>query len=164
MLIMSLRIALIAHNLKLTILLTIKKKGGDQFELLNWIKQNGDGSWVIGPGLWKLFNMSTYEQSMDNIFRPTRVPLFAESMSIIEPKIVFRNLNVPMMILDPVSMNDLFPFENENESLRKQHPDLISHEIFYDTGHNIHGERPDQFAEKVNSFLSRVKLFSGKKK
>ena len=108
--------------------------------------------------------MSTYEQSMDNIFRPTRVPLFAESMSIIEPKIVFRNLNVPMMILDPVSMNDLFPFENENESLRKQHPDLISHEIFYDTGHNIHGERPDQFAEKVNSFLSRVKLFSGKKK
>jgi pimeloyl-ACP methyl ester carboxylesterase len=132
-------------------------EGGDQFELLTWIRQDRQGKWVVGPGLWKLFHMSDYTQSLDNIFRPTCVPLFAESMSVLEPKILFRNLHVPMLILDPVSGDDLFPFEKENEALRKQHPDLIRHEIFAGTGHNIHYQRPALFIEKVLDFLRTIK-------
>jgi len=106
--------------------------------------------------------MGNYEQSLDNILRPTRAPLFAESMAIIEPKIIFRNLKVPVLILDPVSKEDLFPFEKKNHALKKQHPDLISHEIFEDTGHNIHYQRPEKFMEKVTRFLQKVKLFNEK--
>lgn len=134
----------------------------DQFELLTWIKQDKTGKWVFGPCLWKLFNMSTDEQSLNNILRPTRASLFAESMSIIEPKIIFRNLKVPVLILDPVSKDDLFPFAKENEALLKQHPTLISHEIFEDTGHNIHYQRPELFMEKVTGFLRTVRNFEKK--
>ena len=134
-----------------------KNDVGDQFELLTWIRQDKSGRWVFGPGLWKLFNISNYKQSLDNIFRPTLVPLFAESMVIIEPKIVYRNLHVPMMILDPVSKGDLFPFETENDALKKHHPKLITHEIFEDTGHNIHAQRPEKFTQKVISFLEQIK-------
>ncbi|GLU52950.1 alpha/beta fold hydrolase [Dyadobacter frigoris] len=134
-----------------------KTQNEDQFELLNWTKQDKYGKWLFGQGLWKLFNMSTFQESMDNIFRPTRAPLFAESMSVIEPRIVYRNLQIPMIILDPVGKDDLFPFEKENEALKRQHPDLISHEIFEDTGHNIHYQRPEKFTEKVVGFLQSIK-------
>ncbi|MEO6685983.1 MAG: alpha/beta hydrolase [Dyadobacter sp.] len=139
-----------------------KNENDDQFELLTWVKQDKSGKWVFGNGLWKLFNMSTYEESLDNILRPTRAPLFAESMAILEPKIIFRNLKVPVLILDPVSKDDLFPFEKENEALKVQHPSLIRHEIFEDTGHNIHYKRPEMFMEKVTGFLRTVKLFNQK--
>lgn len=139
-----------------------RSENDDQFELLTWIKQDKTGKWVFGPGLWKLFNMSTDEQSLDNILRPTRSPLFAESMSIIEPKIIFRNLIVPVLILDPVSKNDLFPFEKENEELKKQHSALISHEVLKDTGHNIHYQRPEQFMAKLTGFLQTIRNFEKK--
>lgn len=135
-----------------------KSQNDDQFELLTWIRQDQTGKWVFGPGLWKLFNMSTSDEILNNILRPTRAPLFAESMSVLEPKIIFRNLKVPVMILDPVGKNDLFPFEKENEILRKQHPALITHEIFEDTGHNIHYQNPEKFTEKVIAFLQTVRL------
>ncbi|MBE9463542.1 alpha/beta fold hydrolase [Dyadobacter subterraneus] len=139
-----------------------KSQNDDQFELLNWVKQDKTGKWVFGAGLWKLFNMSTYEQSLDNILRPTRAPLFAESMSVIEPKIIFRNLKVPVMILDPVSKGDLFPFEKENQALKNKYPYLISHEIFEDTGHNIHYQRPEKFTDKLIAFLQTVRSFAKK--
>lgn len=134
-----------------------KSENDDQFELLTWIKHDKNGKWVFGPGLWKLFNMSTSKESLDNILRPTRSPLFAESMAILEPKIIFRNLKVPVLILDPVSKDDLFPFKKENEALKKQHPDLISHEIFENTGHNIHYQRPETFKKTVIGFLRNVR-------
>ncbi len=78
-------------------------------------------------------------------------------MSVLEPKIDYRNLNVPMLILDPVSEDDAFPFEKENEALQKQHPNLIDHKIYEHTGHNIHYERREQFIEDVVNFLRKVK-------
>ena len=132
---------------------------GNQFELLAWITKNDSGQWAIGPGLLELFNMRTKEEFLDNILRPTKSPLFAESMSIIEPKIIFRNLDVPILILDPTSKNDLFPFETENVALKKQHPQLIEHKIYENTGHNIHNERKEQFIGDVVNFIKTVKSF-----
>ncbi|MCF0059185.1 alpha/beta fold hydrolase [Dyadobacter sp. CY356] len=135
-----------------------KSQNDDQFELLTWIRQDNTGKWVFGPGLWKLFNMSSAEQTLDNILRPTRAPLFAESMSVLEPKIIFRNLKISVLILDPIGKDDLFPFEKENDALKKQHPALITHEIFEETGHNIHYQRPEKFTEKIIAFLQTIKL------
>lgn len=131
---------------------------GNQFELLAWIKKNKEGKWAIGPGLLELFNMSNSVQFLNNIMRPASVPLFAESMSILEPKIVYRNLNVPVLILDPVSKHDLFPFEAENEALQKQHPYLIEHKIYENTGHNIHYQRRERFIKDVTTFLQKIKM------
>jgi pimeloyl-ACP methyl ester carboxylesterase len=126
---------------------------GSQFESLAWIKRNKEGKWEIGEGLLKLFNMSDPEEFLNTILRPTRVSLFAESMAIIEPKIIYRNLNVPMLILDPTMDNDLFPYELENEALRNSHPNLVVHKVYRNTGHNIHNERKNEFIEDVSAFL-----------
>jgi pimeloyl-ACP methyl ester carboxylesterase len=131
--------------------------GGSQFETLYWLKKNKEGRWAVGPGLFKLFNMADAKQFADNIRRPTQVPLFALSMAMIEPKIIFRNLHVPVLILDPISEGELFPFEKENDFLKKQHPHLIQHEIFENTGHNIHYERKEKFTQTILSFLNKVK-------
>ncbi len=132
---------------------------GNQFELLAWIAKTKEGRWAVGPGLLELFNMSNKTQFMANILRPTQVPLFAESMVLIEPKILFRNLKVPVLILDPTSKDDLFPFERENAQLKQQHPKLIDHKIYENTGHNIHYERREAFINDVITFKnSRFKF------
>jgi pimeloyl-ACP methyl ester carboxylesterase len=135
-------------------------EGGTQFKLLAWIVKDDDGLWSIGPGVEDLFNMKNEAQFLDNILRPTKATLFGESMSIIEPKIVYRNLNVPMLILDPVSDNDIFPYEKENQELVKQHPELIIHKTYTNTGHNIHYEKPKEFAEDLGEFLKKIRASS----
>lgn len=130
---------------------------GSQFDLLAWIRSVNGGRWAISPGVLDLFNMKTPDQFRANILHPTQVPLFAESMSVLEPKIIFRNLSVPVLILDPTSPNDLFPFETENAALQKQHPHLIDHKIYPNCGHNIHYERPNQFLTDIANFLATVK-------
>jgi pimeloyl-ACP methyl ester carboxylesterase len=136
---------------------------GSQFELLAWIQSTKDGRWAISPGVLELFHMKTPEQFLENILYPTRAPLFAESMSVLEPKIIFRNLSVPLLIIDPTSADDLFPYEMENAALQKQHPDLIEHKLYPNTGHNVHYERADQFLKEVVIFLKRIKQFNGLK-
>jgi pimeloyl-ACP methyl ester carboxylesterase len=130
---------------------------GSQFESLAWIKGSKDGKWEIGEGLLKLFNMSNPEEFLNTILRPTSVSLFAESMALIEPKIIYRNLHVPMLIIDPIKDNDLFPYELENEALKNSHPNLIMHKIYRNTGHNVHNERKNEFIEDVSAFLMSVR-------
>jgi pimeloyl-ACP methyl ester carboxylesterase len=132
-------------------------ENGNQFQLLAWIKKYKEGKWTIYSGVLQFFNMFSAAQWANNILRPTCSPLFAESMSILEPKIVYRNLDVPLLILDPVSEGDFMPFEEENKALQKQHPDFIVHKIYKDTGHNIHYERSKQFIEDLTEFLKKLK-------
>jgi len=131
--------------------------GGTQFSLLAWITIDEEGLWSIGTGVEDLFNMKNETQFLDNILRPTKATLFGESMSIIEPKIVYRNLNVPILILDPVSDNDILPYEKENQELSKQHPELIVYKKYNNTGHNIHYEKPKEFTEDLGEFLKKIK-------
>jgi pimeloyl-ACP methyl ester carboxylesterase len=135
---------------------------GTQFELLAWLTRDDNRKWSIGNGVEKLFNMSNEAQFTDNILRPTKSTLFGESMSIIEPKIVYRNLRVPILILDPISDQDTFPFKTENEKLKSLHPNLITHKIYENTGHNIHFEKSAIFVQDLGSFLKIVKQHSSK--
>lgn len=130
-----------------------------QFDNLAWIQKVGESKWGIGHGLFKLFNMQTPEQFIDNIQKSTAVPLFAESAAVLEPKITFRNLRVPMLILDPISKDDLQPFERQNAALQKMHPHLINHRIYENTGHNIHYERKKEFVADLAKFLDSVKKY-----
>jgi len=134
--------------------------GGTQFSLLAWITMDEDGLWSIGAGVEDLFNMKNDTQFLDNILRPTKATLFGESMSIIEPKIIYRNLNVPMLILDPISDNDILPYEKENQELSAQHPELIVYKKYDNTGHNIHYEKPEEFTEDLGEFLKKIETDS----
>jgi pimeloyl-ACP methyl ester carboxylesterase len=133
---------------------------GTQFSLLAWITMDKDGLWSIGTGVEDLFNMKNETQFLDNILRPTKATLFGESLSIIEPKIVYRNLSVPMLILDPVSDTDIMPYENENQELSKQHPELIVYKKYNNTGHNIHYQKPKEFIEDLGEFIKKIKTDS----
>ncbi len=131
--------------------------GGTQFELLAWLSMDNNKKWSIGIGVEKLFNMSNEKEFLDNILRPTQANLFGESMAIIEPKTVYRSLKVPMLILDPISDQDIFPYESENRELENQHPTLITHKIYENTGHNIHYQKPAEFVMDVVAFLKTVR-------
>ena len=124
-----------------------------QFELLAWIAQDAEGNYSIGPGIEDLFHMKNQEQFLMNIYEPSNTPLFARSMAMMDPIKIYQELNIPLLILDPVNEEDLFPFEEENRALKKLHPDLITHHIYENTGHNIHYEKPKLFIRDVLSFL-----------
>src|SRR5690606_930419 len=102
------------------------------------------------------FHLDSPESFMDLVLRPSVVPLFARSMVMMEPAVIFRNLHVPVLILDPVSVDDPMPFEKENRALKELHPDLIKHILYEDTGHNIHYEHPERFTRDVIHFMRDV--------
>ncbi len=130
---------------------------GNQFENLAWITKMKTGKWSICPGLMALFNMADSNQYRDLIQHTTRTSLFGESMALIEPKIIYRNLNVPVLILDPTGENDPFPFEKENIALQKQHPNWIKYVSYKNTEHNIHSFHPENFVSDLADFLTVIK-------
>ncbi|MEO5906995.1 MAG: hypothetical protein ABIQ11_09725 [Saprospiraceae bacterium] len=101
----------------------------------------------------------TPEQVLDNILRPKRVPLFESSTLLLQPKVIYRHLRVPMLIIDPVIANDRFPFEKYNKELQQIHPALIEHKIYPDTNHGAHLQRPSEFIKDATAFLKKVKDF-----
>jgi pimeloyl-ACP methyl ester carboxylesterase len=128
---------------------------GSQFHLFQIINKDKKGRWAIYPGMMKLFNLADSSQFMDLALRPTKIPLFAESMMMMEPKIIFRNLNVPVLILDPMSDTDPMPFEKENQALVAAHRRWIKYIVYPDTEHNIHYAHPEKFTADVISFLKQ---------
>lgn len=136
--------------------------GGSQFENLSWIRQNKDRKWVIGEGLLDLFGMQDSESFSNLILRPTKAPLFGQSMASMEPKIIYRNLSAPLLILDPVKNNDAFPFEKENEALANKHSGLVKHVIYKETDHNIHYSHPGKFVKDIVLFLSQYYIIKNK--
>lgn len=132
-----------------------------QFQLLAWIREVEDNKWAANPGLFQLFHHSNTQQILDVILRPTKTPLFASSMSLMDPEVIFRNLDIPILIMDPVSDDDLFPFEQENKRLQEKYPELIDHKIYRNTGHNIHYEKPEEFVLDLTKFLFKIKKHHG---
>jgi len=89
----------------------------------------------------------------------SRLPLMQQSQELMLPFVVFRNLSVPMHIIDPESPTDWMPVRHQNEELQKLHPDLIVHEVYdYEhSPHEAHIERPERFIESAKALLARVK-------
>jgi hypothetical protein len=89
--------------------------------------------------------LGTYELWSTSLTRPTTLPLIQWSVHAMIPRMVFRSLHVPLMILDPQSEHDVFPATDQNERLAKDHPDLVIHRVYAQSGHNIRQSRPDWF-------------------
>lgn len=134
-----------------------KGEGGLQFELLNIVKRKGN-QWVTYAGLTDFFCMKDDQQFKNLVLKPDNSPLYGASITMVQPKIIFRNLCVPILILDPVSAADPMPFEKDNIALANKFPDLITRVEFAGVEHNIHYEKPEQFSKELLKFLSIVQL------
>ncbi len=88
----------------------------------------------------------------------SRIPLMQQSKELMNPRIIFRNLSLPLHIIDAVSPADYMPVTQQNRELYLQHPDWVEHELYqYQHSPNeAHIERPERFIASANTLLLKV--------
>ena len=112
-----------------------------------------NGEWAFLPG----FDRMMGSDEAGGITRPSTLPPLQWSENAMIPRTMFRRLHVPMMILDPQSERDARPVTDQNERLVKDHPELVIHRIYPQTGHNILQSRPDWFVRDATELLDQVR-------
>lgn len=134
------------------------------FQSLASLKQHAAGSWSFNPGMAELCGVSSVEDFLTLTYRPyASTQLFGISTGLLNPKVIYRNLDVPLLILDPVSEQDQFAFGAENIKLQQAHPEWIMHRVYKNTSHALKYEHPDEFLKDVTDFLPWIKTSVGKK-
>jgi pimeloyl-ACP methyl ester carboxylesterase len=130
------------------------------FTYLARLKQDSTGKWGSDPGVADLICLRTADQVLLLKHRYLQATnLFGISTELIYPKIIYRNLDVPMLIFDPISKDDWFDFEEENRKLQLAHPAFITHKIYTDTDHNTRNKNPGRYAGDINAFIKTVIRF-----
>lgn len=114
-----------------------------------------DGTWTLVPGFGKM--MGSLASYYGGATRPSTMPLLQWSQHAMIPTVVFRRLDVPMMILDPEEPNDELPVTDQNQRLAAMHPTLVTHQIYPATGHNVVSLRPDWFIRDASALLALVR-------
>lgn len=118
----------------------------------------GEIFWGISFGLREWLWENSLDQVMDGAFRPHILPPFAASNLLISPKVVYRNLNVPLLIIDPIKRGDwLMDFESENADLAKMHQEIIIHKVYPDTYHNVLFHKPAKLYQDILDFTRLIK-------
>ena len=125
------------------------------FDMLFRIGSSDNEPWAFLPGYDRM--MGSYEANAAGITHPTMLPPLQWSQHAMIPRMVFRRLHVPMMILDPQEARDHLPVTDQNERLAKDHPDLVIHRVYPESGHNIFQSRPDWFVRDAVELLGRVR-------
>lgn len=134
--------------------------------LLATLQQVDDGTWIYHFDALKFMAsqdpVANLESEKTGSVFYSRLPLMQQTEALFNPFIVFRNLDVPMHIIDADSPANWKPVRNQNAQLQKCHSDLIVHEI-YEYEHSpceAHIERPERFVSSAKALLERVKLRS----
>ena len=121
------------------------------------VKQLPSGKWIDNPELAKYMGEESVKDILKLIYEPFGSPhVFSASTVLLNPPIVYRNLNVPVLLLDPISDPDPFPFEKANAKLKEDHLELITHRIYPNTSHGLKFQRPEEFLKDLRSFLGSV--------
>jgi len=123
-------------------------------EMLVRIGPTGNGKWTFLPGFDRM--MGSIQSYIGGATKPSTMPLLQWSQHAMIPTVVFRNLNVPMVILDPQEPNDELPVTDQNETLTKQHPNLIVHRVYAQSKHAVVRDKPDWFVRDATELLARV--------
>lgn len=106
----------------------------------------------------KIICEDSSENYLDVVHRTFQAKtLFGMSSHLLFPKIIYRNLNLPVLIFDPISDNDWFEFSKENKELKDTHPNLITLKIYQNTGHGVKHEHSDKFIKDVLAFIEEIK-------
>jgi len=130
-----------------------------KFYYLNSIKKNKSGKWGFNLGLQEFVSEDNADHKLQVTLRPMAANLFGASTHQIQPKIIYRNLTVPMIIIDPISAKDDYDFQKENVALQKSHPNLIEHKVYENTSHIAKFEKAGQFIDDVIAFSAKIKTF-----
>lgn len=133
--------------------------------LLSLIHQDMDGTWVHHCDVINLMlgdNRGSFKTLDTSNTIYSQLPLMQQSQELMIPLVIFRNLHVPMHIIDPDSPDDWLPVHYQNQELQAMHPDLIVHEVYeYEhSPHEAHFERPERFISSASALLDRVRNFS----
>ncbi len=129
--------------------------GGGNSQSFGFFKKAGD-RWVIYYGLNEYMNMQDSVHYAQVLNYPETVSRYASSMMRIEPLKAYKNLKVPMLIIDATKEADAFDSKWGNEKLKQMHPNLIDHQEFDCDNHNIHYGCPERFLESVKEFLGKL--------
>lgn len=111
------------------------------------------------PGVFRLHHngLKLWGEGTSALRNPSKaheLPLLHQSWRRVHPLITYRNLHVPMLIIDPVDdFNDL---SEQNERLKSLHPDLITVLDYPDTPHAAHPFRPSWFVRDLTNFLHNI--------
>ena len=92
------------------------------FDMLMRIGPSDHGEWAFLPGFDRM--MGSYDAAAAWVTRPTTLPPLQWSQHAMIPRMVFRRLHVPMMILDPQEERDHLPVTDQNERLANQNERL----------------------------------------
>ena len=125
--------------------------------ILNGLKIGLDGKWGYTNDIWPAVANESPESMLNAVESPTLAPLLASSTYLMEPLIIYRNLNVPLVIIDPVNENDSWQnYTPENIELKNLHPKLVFHQIYKNTQHNAHLSRPKWFLRDVIMLMEEI--------
>ncbi len=126
--------------------------------ILDGLKIGLDGKWGYTNDVWPAVANESVESMLKAVESPTLAPLLAPSTYLMQPLIVFRNLSVPIVIIDPVSEGETWQdYTPDNTKLKELHPDLVEHRIYKDTQHHAHLQRPRQFLEDMKFLVDKIK-------
>lgn len=112
-----------------------------------------NGAWAFLPG----FDRMMFSNELAGIARPSTLPPLQWSEYAMIPRMMFRHLRVPMIILDPQGERDARPVADQNELLARDHPDFVIHRVYPESGHNILHSRPDWFVRDAVELLDQVR-------
>lgn len=128
----------------------------NQFEILSFIKPFHQ-KWITYRGQSEYYHMQDSLHMSEVIFDNPKVSRYATSIMQIYPLEIFQLVNIPVLIMDPISENDPIPVFAENKILADKHPNFIQHIVFEHVEHNIHFTSSDKFRKVITRFLDQVK-------
>jgi pimeloyl-ACP methyl ester carboxylesterase len=121
------------------------------------INQRPNGRWAFMAGFREM--MGSWEGYVASATAPSKLPPLQMSQHLLNPLIVFRNLNVPMMIIDPQDADtsaDELPVTDQNLRLQALHPNLVTHKIYPATVHAAYSQRPEWVIRDATELLAKV--------
>lgn len=125
--------------------------------ILDGLKIGLNGKWGYTSDVWKSVANESVQSMLSAVESPTLAPLMASSTYLMEPLVIYRNLDVPLVIIDPITDNDTWQnYTPENSKLKNLHPELVNHRIYEETQHHAHFERPDQFLIDLKMLINQI--------
>ena len=126
--------------------------------ILDGLKIGLNGKWGYTSDVWPAVANESIESMLSSVESPTLAPLMAASTYLMEPLVIYRNLSVPLIIIDPVTKDETWQnYTAQNAELKDLHPDLIVHQVYEDTFHHAHFQQPDWFLRDVKLLIELTK-------
>lgn len=125
--------------------------------ILDGLKIGLNGEWGYTTDIWPAVANESTESMLNSVEAPTLAPLLASSTYLMEPLIIYRNLHVPMIIIDPVNENDSWQnYTPENLELKNLYPELVIHQIYENTQHDAHLSKPEWFIRDLKLLIEEI--------